>query len=282
MSKQNEMYSEITKNIIAALENVSDKDWKMPWNSVSTMPCNYQSKAYRGINIMQLWASQINNGFASSQWYTYNQSKKMGCQVKGGSKGTKIFFFSIFEKENSAGDMVKIPNFKVYTVFNRDQIEGLEPEEAVEVDEKERFENCEAFLSNCDAEIKFGGDKAYYSPSGDFVMLPKFEDFVVTESYYSTAFHELGHWTGHKSRLSREFGSRFGDEKYAFEELVAELTSAFLCGEMGIQNNLQHPEYIKNWIKVLKDDDKAIITAAREATKACDLLNKKTFEKEEA
>jgi antirestriction protein ArdC len=275
----NDLYKEVTDNIINALENVTDT-WEVPWNrSGLGMPVNHDNKPYRGINILVLWQAKSNGGFKSDKWVTFKKSVQMKNVVRKGEKGTKIFFFKFFEKENAAGDITKFAATKHYTVFNRDQLTEPEIVEEVVQTEKERNDACDQFITDTKAVIRFGGERACYIPSQDVVELPVFEDFKKAEGYYSTAFHELAHWTGSKTRLDRDFSGRFGDEKYAMEELVAEITSAFICAQMGIKNNLQHPEYIKNWIKVLKNDSKAIVTAASNATKAADLLTGITFDK---
>ncbi len=165
---------------------------------------------------------------------------------------------------------------RAYRVFNREQCDGLpEPKSApklAELSEKERHEQAEQFMAATRADLRHGGGRAFYSPTLDYVQLPRFETFKDGASYYATGLHELAHWTGHTSRCARDFEGRFGSQAYAAEELVAELGAAFLCAELGIDGQLQHPEYVASWLKVLKGDKRAIFTAASKARQACNYL----------
>ena len=163
---------------------------------------------------------------------------------------------------------------KGYTVFNGDQIDGL-PSTSPAAGPAAPIERAEAFIERCGAEFHHGGDRAFYSPIHDRIHLPAVEAFIDAEGYTATKIHELTHWTGHQSRLAREFGRRFGDAAYAFEELVAELCSAFLCADLGVsaEPRADHGSYLASWIAVLKDDKRAIFTAASQAQKAADYLH---------
>ena len=169
-----------------------------------------------------------------------------------------------------------------FYVFNVAQIDGLkEPEIQSELPEA-REANTETFIQKTAAQIKHGGNKACYIPSLDFVALPEFNQFRSPQHYYATALHELGHWSGAKHRLDRDLQGRFGTRKYAAEELVAELTAAFLCAHLGIEGELRHAEYIKSWIELLKRDDRAIFTASSKASQAADYLRSFSEAQEEA
>lgn len=215
--------------------------------------------------------------------------------VRKGEKSTVVVFWRFLPVyEDKSGKRVKrpskkdiksgkvkkvdsIPMLRYYRVFNREQLQGPflkdgEPVES-EKDDKPRLEDVDAFIEGTGADIKHGGHKACYVPSKDVIRLPSFSAFHETPGYYSTAFHELGHWTGHESRLDRDLTGRFGDDQYAAEELIAELTSAFLCADFQLEGSLQHVEYIDHWISILREDKYAIHTAAREATKAAKLLH---------
>ena len=168
---------------------------------------------------------------------------------------------------------------KGYTVFNAEQINGL-PEKFYETpsrleDTRVRMEAVEQFIINTKAIIQHGGNKAFYSPSHDFIQMPPSQSFRDIESYYAILAHELTHWTSHSSRLDREFGQkRFGDHGYAMEELVAEIGAAFLCAFLGItpETREDHAAYIQSWLTVLKKDNRAIFTAASQAQRAVDYL----------
>ena len=163
--------------------------------------------------------------------------------------------------------------WRAYTVFNVAQCDGLPASDVTETrSEFERLEDTDDFLFAVGATVPHGGDQAFYSPSTDAITLPPFEQFETPEHHYGTSLHEHGHWTGAKHRLAREFGKRFGDDAYAFEELIAELTSAFLCAELEIGGNLRHPEYLSHWVRILRSDTKAILSAGARASEAADYL----------
>lgn len=270
-----DLYQEITNNIVNALENVSAGKWTKPWGG--TTPSNGSTqKEYNGINVLILWIASINGGFASQEWYTYKQAAACGGQVRKGEKGTKICFFKPFEihvdkdgnkvDKKDAVETKRVPILRGYTVFNRDQIDGLP--ELPETSPVEVRTDIEAFLDKQGANVVYGAPMACYVPAKDEIQMPARENFHTTEGLYATAFHEYAHWTGASERCNRDLTGRFGSESYAMEELVAELASAFLCGDFKVEANLQHPEYIKSWVSRLKDDKYAVFTAAREAKNA--------------
>lgn len=266
---------EVTDKIVEALES-GTAPWVKPWtgNALDGAPHNLSGHVYRGINVLLLTLAQMNRGYATSQWMTYNQAKKEGGQVRKGERSTTVVLYKIIPLKDEDGEDtgLTIPIMRHFAVFNRDQVDGLPPVEVVEVPEVERHESAEEVIANTGAKISHGGDRAFYSPSADAVRLPNPESFDNVEEYYATAFHELGHWTGHKSRLDRQIRNVHGSKEYALEELIAELTSAFLCVENNVEGRLQHPEYIAGWIKVLKDDKRAIFTASSKARKAADFV----------
>jgi antirestriction protein ArdC len=270
-------YEAITQVIIKDLES-GVAPWTKPWqdNGLGQLPYNAESKRhYSGINVLLTWAAQSANGWSSAGWLTFKQAKNLGGHVRKGEKGTRVYFANHFEKETEDGETEEIWYLRPFTVFNVEQIEGLaecyytKPEPVSEVI---RVEQAEEFIQSIPAEIRHGGNSACFTPSLDVIKMPNASQFSDTNSYYATVLHELVHWTGHKARLDRDMTHRFGSEAYAFEELIAELGCAFLCAEIGIQGQLQHSEYIGSWIKVLKDDPKAVITAARQATAAVKYL----------
>jgi antirestriction protein ArdC len=241
------------------------------------IPHNLKSgKAYRGANVFWLWLAQEANGYDSAAWLTYKQAAEMGGNVRKGEKGTPVFFWSKWEKEDKATGKKEAGMFaKAYTVFNVAQCEGIElPAPAERIPEGERMAAAEALIAATGAKIVHGGTRAFYQPSGDLIRLPVFEDFANADGYYCTAFHEIGHWTGAEHRLNRTFGKRFGDDAYAFEELVAELTAAFVCGSQGFASveRDDHAAYLANWIRVLRNDSGAFVTAASAAQKAADYI----------
>jgi len=263
----------ITDSIIKQLES-GVAPWVKPWHSHGVdAPYNPIAKRYyNGINFVQL---SMMPG-STHNWVTYKQAQSVGAQVRKGSKGVQVIYFSPLEVTDKAtGDAKKIPMLKTYTVFNADQVDGLELPAPTERTEIEAVESCEAFIKAQRARIQFGGNRAFYVPSLDYIQLPELDQFKSTPDYYATALHELSHWTGHESRLNRDFKNKFGSEAYAFEELVAELGSAMLCAHLKLDGQLQHSSYIASWLKVLKDDPKNILKASALAQK---ILNYTTNE----
>ena len=215
---------------------------------------------------------------------TYKQAQELGAQVRKGERGTLVVYADRIRRTdtNEQGDDVEheIPFLKGYSVFNCEQIDGLPAHytapATVVLDPAQRIVSAETFFANTGAVIRHGGARAFYSVHGDYVQMPNFETFRDAESYYATLAHETTHWTRHPSRLDREFGrKRWGDEGYAAEELVAELGSAFLSADLGItpEPREDHASYIANWLMVLKNDKRAIFTAAAHAERAAAFLH---------
>lgn len=271
----NSVYSEVTDSIIKQLEGGA-LPWVKPWKADSTADKNILSqKPYQGVNRLILGLSAMCQGFDVPVWGSFKQWQSLGANVKKGEKGTKIVFYSPVSKEDKAtGETVEYACLKTYYVFNASQIEGIEF--AKEDTDRAPFDSvaeAEARIIKTGARISHGGDAAFFAPSQDRIQLPHKDTFTDAGSYYATAFHELVHWTGAESRLNREFGKRFGDNRYAFEELVAEMGAAFLCQDYRIKGELRHAGYIDHWLKVLREDNKAIFKAAALAQKAADLIN---------
>ena len=262
----------ITDNVIKALES-GVPPWVKPWHSSGIdAPYNPVSKRYyNGINFIQL---SMMPG-STHNWVTYKQAQSVGAQVRKGSKGVPVIYFSPLEvTDKVTGDSKKIPMLKTYTVFNADQVDGLELPAPAERNMNEVIQSCEEFIKAQRARIQFGGNRAFYVPSMDYIQLPELDQFKSSADYYATALHELSHWTGHESRLDRKISNKFGNEAYAFEELVAELGSAMLCAHNKIDGQLQHASYIADWLKVLNDDPKNILKAGALAQKILDYTTK--------
>jgi antirestriction protein ArdC len=217
-------------------------------------------------------------------WLTFRQAKELGAFVKKGEHGSPVVYAATFKKTETTegGEEIEsdIPFLKQYTVFNASQIEGL-PERFYALAERpandlERIERAETFFKNTGAEIRTGGSQAYYSLSGDYIQLPPFESFRDAESHAATVAHEACHWTRAPHRLDRDLGrKRFGDAGYAMEELVAELGSAFVCADLAITPEVRedHASYLACWLEVLKNDKRAIFTAASHASRAVEFLH---------
>lgn len=287
-----DIYSQVTDKILAGLEN-GTAPWVKPWSARAfkggAFAHNAVSKRqYSGVNVVLLWMAQDEGGFTANRWLTFKQAKEAGGNVRKGERGTMVVFVSHMVREDEkTGEEVRIPFLKKYTVFNVEQCEGLSETITGEslpmpVNKGDRAELADMFIAETGADFaEIGGDRAYYSPAQDHVRMPRFEQFKSADHFYATAFHELGHWTGHENRLHRDFSGRFGSRSYAAEELVAELTAAFLCAEFGFDGDLRHTSYIKNWISLLKADSRAFVTAASKAQQAADFLRQTALEEEE-
>jgi len=273
------LYQEVTDEIIEAMENPGlwEKCWK------STLPHNLSSgRDYSGINSLLLWITAQKKGYTSNEWLTYKQAKSMGAQIKKGSKGNRVVYFSKATKkeQDKSGNQTEKEYFflKKFTVFNREQVEGLEPAPAIEEKQGKEYPEAERLVKASGVRILHG--EPSYSSSEDVIRMPGKNDFKSSEHYYSTLFHEIGHWTGHSTRLDRKLGNRFGSHEYAAEELIAELHSAFQSAKCGINSEANHAAYLKSWVSLLKDNNRAIFIAASQASKAADYVAELGREKE--
>lgn len=293
MSNSNEtarqdVYSRITNQIIEALEQ-GVKPWTQPWNAAHaaghvSRPLRHNGQPYAGINVLTLWASAMTAHYAAPIWMTFKQAIELGGHVRKGERGSPVVYantISRTEADEATGDDTQrtIPFLKAYTVFNVEQVEGLPAHFYAQAEQvrnpDERIADAEAFFAATRADIRHGGDCAYYSPTLDYIQMPMFEAFRDAHSYYATLAHEATHWTRHATRLERDFGRRkFGDDGYAREELVAELGAAFLCADLGLrlEDRDDHASYIGHWLSVLKDDKRAVFAAAAHAQRAADYL----------
>jgi antirestriction protein ArdC len=285
VEQRRSLYAEVTARIIAELE-AGRFPWVQPWDNVPAaagLPRNAASgRTYSGINILLLWGAVIDRGYPTQNWLTFAQALDGGGSVRRGEKGVAIVFADRFvpeaEKqraEQSGADPREVPFLKRFTVFNVAQCDGL-PERMsaapAPLPECQRIPVAEALIAATGADFRIGGNRAFYCPSEDYVAVPPQPAFRAQIDYYRTALHELGHWTGHPSRLARDFSGRFGTPAYAREELTAELASAYLCASLSIQPTVRHADYIGSWLEVLKGDERAIFRAAARASRAADFL----------
>lgn len=274
------VYEVVNSRILELLES-GTVPWRKTWNVGSNMPKNIVSKKdYRGVNVFLLACSE----FSSPYWMTYKQCTDLKGHVIKGSKSTPVIFWKWLDrKDTEATDTGavsgKIPMLRFYNVFNLEQTEGIEPPVTTEtINTFTPIEKAEQIIAGMPLrpEIKHGGNRASYSPMLDYVKLPVQSSFELPEEYYSTAFHELSHATGHESRVGRKGvteTSYFGSHEYSKEELVAEMGAAFLCGHAGIENTLENSAaYLAGWLKALKNDKTLLIHAAALAQKASDYI----------
>ena len=277
MSKK-DIYQEITNQIISDLEKGTPV-WEKPWEKgFMGFPVNvFSNSFYSGINTVILWHRQSQLGADSSQWLTFRQAQELGGHIKKGEKATCIIFYKKITVEDKKTEEEKtIPMLKAYPAFNLSQCEGLDHLKKAPVEKDQVFkdeEQAEELIKVSKAKVVMAAfDTACYQPKEDKILIPKKSQFKTEKGFYSTMFHELSHWTGHKSRLKRKVENRFGSKDYAFEELVAEISASFLCCHLGFHYETRHSAYVKSWIEVLKEDKRAIFRASSLAQKATDFI----------
>ncbi len=289
-TKKFDVHQHVTDRIIAALEANDVPPWVRPWRSrgiENGTPYNAVSKRpYSGVNVLLLWIEALEKDYQHTGWLTFKQAQKLGGSVRKGEKSTTIVFWSTISvvEENDDGDETQVERgfMKAYRVFNVEQCEGLPDRIAghtvndqltVEGNDDPGFD---AWLARTGAIVRHGKEQAAYLPATDVIHMPDRERFQKASGYNCVALHELGHWTGAKHRLNRGelVTGIYKKPDYAFEELVAELCSSFMCAEMSIDHDLhQTAAYLKSWLRALKDDKKFVFKAASHASKAAAFLN---------
>lgn len=277
------IYEMVTDKICELLEK-GEIPWHKPWKGSGKEPQNMVSKKpYRGINSFILSCLG-----STPYWLSYKQCQEKGGNVRKGERGTPVIFWKWLEVDDKeSGEKKRIPLLRYYTVFNASQCDGItipDPEDDKQID-FEPLEHCEKVVESMPKRptIRHDEQRAFYRPSTDHVNMPRPDTFSKEEFYYNVLFHELGHSTGHESRLGRKQAgewSRFGDNAYSQEELVAEMTAAFLSAHCAIEMQTieNSAAYIKSWLKVLRNNKKLLISAAGQAQKASDFILGKTFE----
>lgn len=269
------VYSIITDRIIAMLE-AGTCPWNRPWNKLNAYPQNFITRrAYNGLNFLIL----AMEGRELPFYLTYKQAQDLGGTVRKGERGMPITYWQLLKSKtqtNADGTPKTFPLLRYYTLFNAAQIDGIDfptvPSRTGT--EFNPIAQAEAVVANFHGpKIEHGYNKACYSSATDTLKMPSPGSFDSPEHYYATLFHELGHATGHASRLARKLGNAFGSPDYSREELIAEMTSAFLCAHCGIDNTAQQSAaYLASWVKALKGDPRLVITAASAAQRAANLI----------
>lgn len=281
------LYDEITDKIIAELE-AGRVPWVQPWGTEAakaplSMPRNAASaRPYSGINVLILWGAVIERGFAGQSWLTFRQALALGGHVRKGERGTTVVYADRFvpaderRRARETGEEAQaVPFLKRFTVFNTDQCDGLSADVATTAPMPlpGMIEpQVEALIKATGIDFRIGGNRAFYMPAEDYVQVPPPAAYFEPINWHRTALHELGHASGHPSRLNRDLGGSYGTKKYAFEELIAELCAAFSCASLGIVPTVRHADYIGSWLEVLREDNRAIVRAASQASKAADYL----------
>lgn len=286
-SARTSLYDEITDKIVAELEG-GRVPWVQPWGSAAAkaplaMPKNAATgRQYSGINVLILWGAVIEHGFPGQSWLTFRQALALGGNVRKGERGTTVVYADRFTPEDerqrareTGEEAQAIPFLKRFTVFNAAQCENL-PEEiaaAAPPPEPGLIEpRVEALIAATGIDFRIGGNRAFYVPAHDYVMVPPPQAFFEPINWHRTALHECSHASGARQRLNRDLSGSFGSKKYAFEELVAEISAAFCCAALGIVPTVRHADYIGSWLEVMREDNRAVVRAASQASKAADWL----------
>lgn len=279
-ASKSDIYTRVTEQIIAAIEAGTDT-WRMPWHhdgSSVTRPTNVASgKAYRGSNILTLWASSQLQGFTSGLWASYRQWSALGAQVRKGETATTVVFWKSIDKadDQDADEQSRRRLFaKGYSVFNLQQVDGYAPDQLQGLSNEQRIEAADAFHTNLGIATVHGGNEAFYMPLADTIHMPVFAQFEDPHAYYGTLFHEALHATGAKHRCDRNLSGRFGSESYATEEICADLGAAMVMAQLGLAHSprADHAAYIAHWLTILREDPRAIFTIASKSQTAVDWM----------
>jgi antirestriction protein ArdC len=271
----------IARAIIERLE-AGTRPWARPWGAAAPeRPLRAGGEPYRGINLFWLWLVAEAHGYASRYWMTYRQASELGGQVRRGERAAPAVFYKPGQgsrrADDDADDRPRVV-LKSYSVFNADQIAGLparfHARAIAPAPWVERLPVVAAFFERLPGEVRLGGNIAAYDRRLDLIRLPSPERFGSAEAFYATLAHERAHWTGHPSRLARDFGQRFGDPAYALEELTAELASAIIGAELGlaVDHLDDHAAYIGSWLAALSAQPRLVLSVAAKAQAAADFL----------
>ena len=298
MNQNNDIYQKVTNIILSLLESAQNLKYRQPWLKVGGgSPVNIASKrGYRGVNFFLLSIIAMLKGYQVNRWLSLKQANQLGGRIKKGEKASPVVLYkkSFFDKDGNKftpevvatmteveknGRELKYKSLLYeYNVFNVAQVEGLPSELYLSTQGKtfsdfEKDEEAEELLNLSGAKICYEGNQAYYSPVTDEIILPPRNQFEFNEPFYDTAFHELAHWTGHPTRLNRIKKGEDSKKDYAVEELIAELTTAFVCSSIGFESQItNNAAYLKSWMKVLKEDNKIILRICTDAQKAADFI----------
>ena len=280
-SQRSDVYARVTQAIVDAIE-AGTATWRMPWHHSGadvTRPTNVASgKPYRGINTVSLWAAAYGSGYTSGVWGTYRQWQALGAQVRKGEHSSLGILWKEFRaKDDDAGDDDDHRRLfaKAFSLFNADQVDGYAPEPGPDLPESERLAAAEAFIAALGIDTVYGSASAYYHIAEDRIHMPDFSAFHDAHGFYATHIHEAAHASGAAHRLDRDFSAKWTRHALAMEEATAELTASFLLADLGIAHEPRpdHAAYIASWLQLLKDEPRAIFTAASKAQAAADWMH---------
>ncbi len=292
----NDLFAQITAQLIDDIETGAAGTWRMPWHHLADAgtPTSIDQRPYRGMNALWLAMVAAARGWTTATFGTYRAWQRHGAQVRRGERATQVVLWKPTNPTDNAttGDdrddtpAAGRPRLiaRAYAVFAAEQCDGAEEiiarryQQRSERDTPERIDVAEAYLSAVGATVIEGGNRAFYRPAADTIHLPTLAQFDTAAHYYATRAHETIHWTGHQSRLARDLTGRFGDDAYAAEELVAELGAAMWCAQTGLSavTRADHAAYLAGWLRILRADPRALVTVASRAQAAVDWLNTHT------
>ena len=282
------IYETITDKILAAIES-GPGDPVMPWQRSGArpvLPVNAATRqAYRGVNILSLWVTALEHGYASGEFATFKQWHAKGAKVRKGEKASPIVFYRQIDMldENAANDdePQKLFVARGYWVFAAEQVDGYVAIQAVPPNPIARRVVADAYFAATGARIIIGGAQACYRPSTDTIHMPDEARFIDSDgrsrsdAFYAVLGHEVCHFSGAPNRLARNFVKRFGDDAYCFEEACAEICAAFLCARLGIaaEPHSDHARYIHHWLSAMRANPRALFAAAAKAQEAVAYLD---------
>jgi len=279
--QRQDVYARVTQAIVAAIE-AGAGSWRMPWHHTGadvTRPANVASgRPYRGINTVSLWAAAYGSGYASGVWGTYKQWQALGAQVRKGEQASLgVLWKEVRRRDEQDRDDDDHPRLfaRAFSLFNADQVDGYAPEPGPVLPESERLAGAEAFIAALGIDTVFGATSAYYHIGEDRIHMPAFAAFHEAHGFYATHIHECAHATGASHRLDRNFAERWTHHALAMEEATAELTASFILADLGLAHEPRpdHAAYIASWLQLLKDEPRAIFTAASKAQAAADWMH---------
>ena len=286
-SDRADVYIRITTEIVAAIE-AGAGNWSMPWHhngSALARPVNISSgKRYRGINSLALWIAAAKAGYSDGAWGTYRQFQAAGAQVRKGERVTTVVLWKeiksptdIGDHDDGGDDSGHRPQIfaRAFSVFNRAQVDGFAPASEIGLADSDRIGQADAFFEALQIPVVFGSYDAHYRIAEDRIYMPPFRTFVDAVAYVGTLMHEAAHASGARSRLDRNFAERFGRDSLAIEEIVAELTASYVLADLGIAHHprADHAAYVASWLTILKNQPRAIFTAAGKAQQAADWMH---------